>query len=185
MALVVKKEPANAGDIRKMGSIPELGRSPGRGHGNPLQYSCLENPMNRGAWLATVHRLTKSQTRLKWLSMHIRIYNVYLTKTFRWGSNWDELVLRHVIRGQCSPFLSTYSIILAREKCLETVTKEKEVTMIVLDQPSFLSWCWPIALSVKLRYFGERWGNGSFIGCQQCCCHVSIVYHQGCCCCCC
>ena len=45
--------------------IPGSGRSPGGGHGNPLQYSCLENPMERGAWLATVHRVTKSQTQLK------------------------------------------------------------------------------------------------------------------------
>ena len=50
----VKNLPAKAGDIRDMGSIPGSGRSPGGGHGNPLQYSCLENPMDRGAWWATV-----------------------------------------------------------------------------------------------------------------------------------
>ena len=55
VALVVKNPPANAGDIRDMGSIPGSGRSPGEGHGNPLQYSCLENPMDRGAWWATVY----------------------------------------------------------------------------------------------------------------------------------
>ena len=49
---MVKNLPANAGDIRDVGSIPGLGRSSGRGHGNPLQYSCLENPMDRGAWQA-------------------------------------------------------------------------------------------------------------------------------------
>ena len=64
--------PANAGDIRDMGSIPELGRSPGGGHGNPLQYFCLENPTDRGAWLATDHRAAKSWTWLKWLSTHGR-----------------------------------------------------------------------------------------------------------------
>ena len=53
-----------AGGERDMGSIPGLGRSPGGGNGNPLQYSCLENPMGRGAWWATVHGVTKSQTRL-------------------------------------------------------------------------------------------------------------------------
>ena len=57
---VVKNPPDNAGDIRDMDSIPRLGRSPGGGHGNPLQYSCLENPMNRGVWQATVHGVTKS-----------------------------------------------------------------------------------------------------------------------------
>ena len=55
VALVVKNPLANAGDIRDAGSVPGLGRYPGERHGNPLQYSCLENPMDRGAWWATVH----------------------------------------------------------------------------------------------------------------------------------
>ena len=54
----------SACDVGDVGSIPGSGRSPGKGNGNPFQYSCLENPMNRGAWLATVHGVTKSQTRL-------------------------------------------------------------------------------------------------------------------------
>ena len=62
---MVKNLPANAGDVRDMGSIPGLGRSSGGGHGNPLQFSFLENPIDRRAWWATVHRVTKSQTRLK------------------------------------------------------------------------------------------------------------------------
>ena len=53
VAAVVKKPPANAGDVRDLGSIPGSGRSPGGGHGNPLQYSCLENPMDRGTWRAS------------------------------------------------------------------------------------------------------------------------------------
>ena len=52
----------DAGDTRDVGSSPGSGRSPGEGHGNPLQYSCLENPMNRGAWWATVHGVAKSVT---------------------------------------------------------------------------------------------------------------------------
>ena len=63
--MVLKNSPANAGNIRDMGSIPGLGRSPGGGHGNPLQYSCLENPVDRGAWQATVYGVAKSQTRPK------------------------------------------------------------------------------------------------------------------------
>ena len=59
VALVVKSPPANAGDIRDTGSIPGSGRSPGVGHGNPPQYSYLENPMNRGAWQAAVHRVAR------------------------------------------------------------------------------------------------------------------------------
>ena len=63
VALVVKNLSANAGDVRDAGSIPLLGRSPGGGHSNPLQYFCLENPMDKGArW--TIHKVTQSQTRL-------------------------------------------------------------------------------------------------------------------------
>ena len=62
LALVVKNPPANAGDARDMGSIPGSGRSPGEGHGNSIQYSCLENPMDRGAWWSMG---LKNQTRLK------------------------------------------------------------------------------------------------------------------------
>ena len=58
--LVIKNPPTNAGDIRDVGLIPGLGRSPGEGHGNPLQYSHLDNPMDRGAWQATVQRVTRS-----------------------------------------------------------------------------------------------------------------------------
>ena len=65
---VVKNLPTNSGDIRDSGLIPGSGKSPGGGQGNPLQYSCLENPMDREAWKATVHRVAKSQTRLKRLS---------------------------------------------------------------------------------------------------------------------
>ena len=64
VALVMKNLPANAGDIGDSGSIPGSGRFPGGGHGNPPQYSCLENPTDRGAWRAAVHRATKSWTRL-------------------------------------------------------------------------------------------------------------------------
>ena len=63
MTLLVKNPFANTGDVRDMGLIPGSGRSPGEGHDNPLQYSCLENPMDRRTW--TVHGVTKSQTRLK------------------------------------------------------------------------------------------------------------------------
>ena len=65
MALVVKNLPVNAGDTGDAGLIPELGRSPGGKHSNPLQYSCLENPIDRGAWRATVYGVTQNWTRLK------------------------------------------------------------------------------------------------------------------------
>ena len=70
MALVVKNSPANEGDSRDMDYIAGSERSPGGGHGNTLQYFCLENPMDREAWRAIVHRVLNSQTWLKWLSTH-------------------------------------------------------------------------------------------------------------------
>ena len=59
---MVKNLPANVGDLRYVGSVSGLGRSPGVGRGNQLQHSCLENPMNRGPWQAAVYRVTKSRT---------------------------------------------------------------------------------------------------------------------------
>ena len=70
VVLVVKNTPASAGNVRDMGSIPGSGRSPGGGHGNPLQYSCLEKPTDRGAWWAIVHGVSRSQTQLEWLSAY-------------------------------------------------------------------------------------------------------------------
>ena len=61
---MIKNPPANAGDIRDPGSVAGLGKSPGKGNDSPLQYSCLENPTDRGAWQATVHTVTKTWTQL-------------------------------------------------------------------------------------------------------------------------
>ena len=68
---MVKNMPPRAGDVRDTGSISGSGRPPGEGNGNPLLYSCLEKPMDRGAWRATVPVVAESQTRLKRLSRHI------------------------------------------------------------------------------------------------------------------
>ena len=67
---MVKNPPANIGDIRDESSILGLGRSPGGGHSNPFQYSCLENPMDRGAWRAIVHRVSQSWTQLSNVAQH-------------------------------------------------------------------------------------------------------------------
>ena len=72
VALGVKNSPANAGDLREAGLISGLGRSPGRGYSNPLQYFCLESPKDRGAWRATVHGVANSWTQLKRLFPHAR-----------------------------------------------------------------------------------------------------------------
>ena len=67
---MVKNRSANGGDARDMGSIPGSGRSPGEGNGNTLQYSCLGNPMDKGAWQATVHRVTKQMDTTKHTHTH-------------------------------------------------------------------------------------------------------------------
>ena len=119
-ALVVKNLPANAGDARDASSILGSGRSPGEGLGNPLQYSCLENPMDRGAWWASVHRVTKSQTQLKQLSMYpctVYVYTGWRGKIFakqeeyinskrykmkkymgvwRWESRYDKIMMNRL-----------------------------------------------------------------------------------------
>ena len=82
VALMVKNRTANAGDPRsdpRVGLIPGSGRSLGEGKGYPLQYACLENPMDRGAWWAIVHRVAKSQTRLEWLSTHTHTHTYCVT----------------------------------------------------------------------------------------------------------
>ena len=98
-----------------MGSIPELGRLPGEGLGNPLQYSCLENPMNRGAWRATVHRVSKSQIQLKQLSttqksmIYLYIFSIIYCLISHLLNLWNKLEIRkrkslkrswHIVRNQ-------------------------------------------------------------------------------------
>ena len=82
VALVVKNLPASAGDLRDMCSIPGSRRCPGGGHDNPLQCSCLGNPMDRAAWRAAVHGVTESQTRLKWLRTHTFMCVYVYTHTY-------------------------------------------------------------------------------------------------------
>ena len=77
---MVKNPPANAGRQKRHGFHLRSGRSPGGGHGHPLQYACLENPTDRGAWGATVHRIAKSQTQLKQLSTDVPFQ--FLTRSF-------------------------------------------------------------------------------------------------------
>ena len=91
VALVIKNLPANVADIRDMGLIPGLGKSPGEGNGNPLQYSCLENPMDRGAWRATVHSIIWSQTQLKRLSTDLPKISVAFL------ADMDKIILHYQI----------------------------------------------------------------------------------------
>ena len=106
VALVVKNPPANAGDIRDAGSIPGLGRFPGRGPCNPLQCSCLENPMDRGAWRAAVQRVLKSQTRMKQPSTHTHIplkVRIVIIQT---------IFVEYVMPAPSRSFTNIYSVLL-------------------------------------------------------------------------
>ena len=84
---MVKNLLASVGDIRDTGSISRCGRSPGEGHGNPLQFSCLENPMDRGAWRATVHGVTESDTT-EWLTVIVVDKYGSILSTVRNGSGF-------------------------------------------------------------------------------------------------
>ena len=85
--LAVKNPPANEGDIREAGSVPGLGRSPGGGHGNPLRYSCLENPMDRGAWRATAHAVAELDT-IESLNTNPRTH----TRSMSLGDGWKSII---------------------------------------------------------------------------------------------
>ena len=127
MTLVVKNLPANAGDIRDAVSIPGLGRSPGGKYGNPLQYSCLENPMDGGAWQSTVHRVTKTQTPWSYLACryaswgsikYINQVKGHNLKSLQWKlvlGIWSLACLTLCDPMDCSlPGSSVYEILQAR-----------------------------------------------------------------------
>ena len=115
MALLVKNLPASAGDIRDMGSVLGLERSPGGGQGSPLQYSCLESPIDRGAWQATVHRVAKSCTWLKQLSTQITesVYQSLETNTalsIKYKAKFKKQKNRILLEVQKMSFYVTLSI---------------------------------------------------------------------------
>ena len=108
VVLVVKNLPANARGVRDTGSIPGSGRLSGGGHGNSLQYPCLENPLDRGAWWATVCRVTQSQTRLKWLGTHtVSVINPPEDPRIHWSQGVFPLGFPHITKiSFLSPLLS-------------------------------------------------------------------------------
>ena len=111
VALMAKNPPINAGDVRDMGLVPGSGRSPAGGHRNPLQYSCLENPMDRGLWRAKVRRVAKSRIWLKRLSMH-----------------------------SCKVSIITGSIVSHRVKAIKGPLHWKALHTRLTTQEPFLSW---------------------------------------------
>ena len=92
---MVKNSPANAGDVRDAGSIPASGRSPGGGNDNPCQYSCLENPMDRGVWWATAHGVTKSWACLSaHTELKIKVILAQLKRPLvKWPLDFSQLLL--------------------------------------------------------------------------------------------
>ena len=135
VVLVVKILPANAGDARDTGSIPGLGRSPGGGHGNPLQYLCLENPMDRGAWWAIVHRVAKSWTQLKQLSTHTyRGYNISISSS---SLSIQKYLFQCVLGGQTteehSQGMVTWVKILSLAVCANRMNWLKIFLINLLD----------------------------------------------------
>ena len=108
-----KESACSAGGARDMSLISRSGRSPGGGHGNPLQYSCLQNPMDRGAWWATVHGVAKSWTRPKWLSTHV--HTVYLGiegKSLKWENQPSSRYLKSLSEPHLLSLLSWFLCLL-------------------------------------------------------------------------
>ena len=139
--LVVKNLLVNAGTPRDAGLIPGLGRYPGRGHGNLLQYSCLENPMDRRAWWTTVLGVTKSWAQLKWLSMHTCIishFSVTMVNT------WLEEIIKRTWTvvdpqagprqlGLSNPVPSPWDILSAHHSHNQSYSKDRAFTILCWD----------------------------------------------------
>ena len=135
-ALVVKNRLANSGDIRDAGLIPGWGRSPGGGHGNPLQYSSLENPMERGDWWATVHRVTKSWTPLKWLSTlctsscGIKMScKTWVLPSSCWLSHWRE-ESSNKLQDSWAYFVCFYRCTVALQCCVSAAQRSESALCI-------------------------------------------------------
>ena len=134
---VMKNPPANAGDVRDVSSIPGSGRSPGGGDGNPLQYSCLENFMDRGAWWVTFHGIAKSQTGLNdytfpFLPSHPHSYSfnpIFLSHLSFYGQTYGK---RHILPFSplphilCTPLLTAYDFLPSHSNHPQKRTKRTD-----------------------------------------------------------
>ena len=119
--LVIKNLPTNAGDLRDAGLIPGLGSSPGGGHHNPLQYSCLENPMDRGAWQAMVHKLTKSWTQLSDLACMHTAHLLFA----EWMNKWMDNFLLPLLWG-------FFSLVSVSSLCLSLLDLSFQHTIFII-----------------------------------------------------
>ena len=151
-ALVVKNPPASAGDIRDPGSIPGLGRSPEEGHGSTLQYSCLENPMHRGAWWAAARRVAKSWTWWKRLSKMTVKYLGHLCWN-QWFSFVKVNAYSFLFSNPLSIFFIVFSLWMLAVRALSLVLRSFFLSMLSLDDFSRLYFPSSLAeIMVILKY---------------------------------
>ena len=147
--IVVKNPPASAGDIRGACSIPGSGRSPAGGHSNPPQYSCLEKPMDRGAWQVTVHGVAKGLTRLKWLSTHTHTHtHTHICKCIV----YDVSEVRQFVKPSLSIYKNGFSFI--------------SPSKLTLDQESPFLWGWrngKLAITGHNHFWPELWAFGGSV----------------------
>ena len=159
----VKNPSADAGNTRDLGSIPGLRRSPGEGNGNPLQYSCLENPTDRGAWQAIVHGASKSQTWLSnWTHTHIYIYTYLSIYLFIFNlksllANPSSLVNHFVMLNEIS---SRDSVdISARAK------KKKKRVMFAINKWELLKDAFSLAVVISAWHYANAFISTMFSPC--------------------
>ena len=158
-----KESICNAGEA---GSIPRSGRSPGGGHGNPLLYSCLENPMGRGAWQATVHRFGKSDTTaatenitVEWVTWTLRFPRTYKSCVFTlcyslwsvqqcyiWKSNVYILILKYLLAKNAKYHLSLQQVIVVTSLISDHHDKYNQIS-------------WNIVRTTSIGYRDRKWAN--------------------------
>ena len=142
---VVMNPPANAGDTRDSGSIPGSGRSPGEGNGNPLQYSCLENPKDRGAWQAIVHGVAKSWTWLSdwagWARSSKTVQYIEITSTLLYllAFIWKKPNLENISISITFHMKSLSSVQLANGK-----SQMGSFTCLCFDKDAWKNKHWPL-----------------------------------------
>ena len=132
VALMVKNLPFNTGDIRDASSTPGSGRFPGGGHDNPLQYSCLENLMDRGAWQATVHGVTKSQRQLSTQHRHMRARTHTHTHHHSFPSGFSLFQQGLISPGVPAPYPEL-------RKRMKAENKQKYIYPLWLNAPQYIN----------------------------------------------
>ena len=151
VAQVVKNPPANAGDAADGGSIPRVGKSSGGGNGNPLHYSCLGNPVDRGAWCASVHGVTNSRT---WQSTHTQyLPSLTLPPELRKTSLGLPLILQY---GE------PYSYFIIHHKCNKNRNRVYSKCIWIILKPSPLPWLWKHCFWQNLSPVSKRLGTAAW-----------------------